>query len=463
MNAKDILIEKQTAEIKALKEFIIVLEKKIGLLEEEIAQLKKNSGNSSRLPSSDIIEPVKTIRKLSRRLKRGGQHGHRKYSRQCFEPQQVDKVIEYELKDKDAKGLKPLDEWFIIQQIELPEKMYNVIEHRARKYLEPATGRIHIAPMPDEVRKGGLLGADVTALVAFMKGGCHMSFSTIRKFFKEIMRLNISRGMLSKATQKVSKSLEVSYDRLAARLPNEHYLGIDETGHKDEGKKHWTWCFQTPDYTFFHIDSSRGCGVLFDLLTKEFDGIIGCDYWGGYRKFARLSDAVVQYCMAHLIREIRFLAEYPTKALCRWANQLLEWLKKLFDTLHRSNTFTAECFAYKIRHIKEGFLSRIRQAPEHKLARKLARRFEGESAEEYFRFLTELGIEPTNNGTEREIRHTVIDRRITQGTRGQAGMRWCERIWTTIATCRKQNRNVFEFIHQSLLAHWTNNSYPELL
>jgi len=54
-----------------------------------------------------------------------------------------------------------------------------------------------------------------------------------------------------------------------------------------------------------------------------------------------------------------------------------------------------------------------------------------------------------SKGTEREIRHTVIDRRITQRARGQAGMHWCERIWTAIATCKKQNRNVFEFIHHN--------------
>lgn len=463
MDAKDLLIEKQAAEIKLLKEYIKVLEKKIELLEEKIALLEKNSSNSAKPPSSDIVKP-KTIVKVGRKKrKRGGQHGHKKFSRQPFEPQQIDEVIEYEFTDKDAEGLKPLDEWLIIQQIEMPEKMYKVTEHRARKYLDPATGKIHVAPMPDEIRNAGLLGADTTAAVAFMKGGCHMSFSTIQKFFKEIMRLGISRGMLSKATQKVSKSLEASYNQLAARLPDEPYLGIDETGHKDEGKTHWTWCFQTPDYTLFHIDSSRGCKVLFDLLGKEFEGIIGCDYWGAYRKFARLSDAVVQYCMAHLIREIRFLAEHPTKSLSDWANQLLKWLKELFDTLHRSDTLTAECFARKMRRIKKGFLSRVWRPPDHKLAKKLARRFVGKSSENYFRFLTEPGIEPTNNGTEREIRHTVIDRRITQGTRGQAGMRWCERIWTIIATCKKQNRNVFEFIHQSLLAHWTNNSCPELL
>ena len=105
----------------------------------------------------------------------------------------------------------------------------------------------------------------------------------------------------------------------------------------------------------------------------------------------------------------------------------------------------------------------MRRPPDHALCKKLARRFKGKAAEDYFRFLTEPKVEPTNNGTEREIRHTVIDRRITQGTRGQAGMRWCERIWTTIATCKKQHRNVFEFIHNSLIAHWTEQRYTLLL
>jgi hypothetical protein len=44
-----------------------------------------------------------------------------------------------------------------------------------------------------------------------------------------------------------------------------------------------------------------------------------------------------------------------------------------------------------------------------------------------------------------------------------AGMRWCERIWTAVATCKKQRRNVFDFIHQSILAHWTGQPSPQLL
>jgi transposase len=61
-----------------------------------------------------------------------------------------------------------------------------------------------------------------------------------------------------------------------------------------------------------------------------------------------------------------------------------------------------------------------------------------------------------------KIRPVVIDRRITQGTRGKAGMRWCERIWTILATCKKQRFNVFDFIRHCLLAHWANTCYPEL-
>ena len=456
MTDKDALIARLQDENRQLRETI-------RLLQEEIARLKKNSGNSSKPPSSDIVKPQKPPSRRRKKRKRGAQPGHRKNTRMSFAPEQVDEVIEYELRAADSQGLEPLDEWQILQQVTLPEKLYTVIEHRARKYRDRRTGRIHIAAMPDEVRRGGLLAAEMTAAVAFMKGGCHMSYSTIQRFFEEVMQLDLSRGVLCKATQKVSQALGRPYQQLLESLPCESHLGIDETGHKNEGKLHWTWCFQTPQYSLFHIDASRGSEVLIRILGEDFAGIIGCDYWGAYRKYARLFDVWIQYCMAHLIREIRFLAEHSLHRLARWGQKLLAWLKKLFDTLHQRNRYSEKTFMCKMLAIKQGFLSQMRRPPDHALAKKLARRFKGRSAEGYFRFLADPAVEPTNNSTEREIRHTVIDRRITQGTRGQAGMRWCERIWTTIATCKKQQRNVFEFIHQSVIAHWTAFPDPRLL
>ena len=93
----------------------------------------------------------------------------------------------------------------------------------------------------------------------------------------------------------------------------------------------------------------------------------------------------------------------------------------------------------------------------------LAERFRGGQADNYFLFLTTPGIEPTNNQTEQAIRHIVIDRHITQGTRGKRGQRWCERVWTILATCRQQKRHVFEFFGNALTAYFRQETAPSLL
>ena len=456
MTDKDAIISQLLEEVRMLRA-------ENAMLKEEIARLKKNSSNSSKPPSSDIVKAPKPEPADGTKRKIGGQVGHQKFSRPPFKPEAIDHTIVCELSMQESQGLEVLDEWHILQQVVLPEKLYEVIEYRARMYRDPHTGKKFHAPLPEGICQGGLLGPDMTALVAFLKGTCHCSYATIASFFEQVMHLDISCGLLCKAAQKVSNALKNSYQQLRERLPHESQLGIDETGHHDNGKLHWTWCFQTKTYSVFYIDGSRGSKVLGMVLGEDFAGIIGCDYWGAYRKYARLFDVRMQYCMAHLIREIRFIAQHKTPALAQWAQHLLDWLKKLFKTLHRKSDYLEQSFLWRMTQIREHFLAIIRRPPEHNLAKKLARRFEGDRAGDYFRFIDDGAIEPTNNATERDIRHSVIDRRITQGTRGDAGMRWCERIWTTIATCKKQRRNVFDFLHQSILAHWTKQPYPQLL
>jgi len=337
MDATDIYINTLLAENKKLRD-------EIQHLKEEIARLKKDSGNSSKPPSSDIVKPAGVLRRLGSKRRRGGQPGHRKFSRQPFSPKQVDKVIEYELNAKDAQGLEPLKEWHVVQQVELPKKMFRMVEHRARKYRDAATGRIVIAPMPATVRAGGLVGPKMTALMAFLKSGCHCSFSTIRRYCREVLGLTLSRGMLSKVIQKAAKALQQPYEQLRARLPHEPYLGADETGHHDNGKLHWTWCFQTLQYSLFHIDPLRGSKVLRKLLGKRFSGVLSCDYFSAYRKYARLGGVRVQYCLAHMIREIRFLADHPAPKLARWGRVVLQHTKKLFKTLHTQTDASPQRF-----------------------------------------------------------------------------------------------------------------------
>ena len=134
MNAKDLLIEKQAEEIKTLKEYIEALERKIQLLEEKIARLEKNSSNSSKPPSSDIINPQSANNKKKKR-RIGGQQGHPKYNRALFEADEIDQTVIHKISVEEVRrrGLIPLDKTeSVLQQIDLPEKLFNVIDHRVQ-------------------------------------------------------------------------------------------------------------------------------------------------------------------------------------------------------------------------------------------------------------------------------------------------------------------------------------------
>ena len=72
-------------------------------------------------------------------------------------------------------------------------------------------------------------------------------------------------------------------------------------------------------------------------------------------------------------------------------------------------------------------------------------------------------LPPTNNLAEQAIRFVVIDRHITQGTRGEKGRRWCERIWTVIATCSQQGRSVFDYLSAAVAAYFGGGTAPALL
>jgi transposase len=464
MVSDDVMLARVMEENRQLRETVLFLNSKIDALQQEIARLKKNSRNSSKPPSSDIVKPNRNGTSQAKHGRKiGGQQGHPRQERAAFAPEDVDRVIPYELSPAQRRGLIPLKQWFVRQQVDLADKLYIVTEYRARKYLDPRTGRIVIAPLPVAVKAAGLVGPRLSALAAYQKGDCHMSYSTIQRFWNEVLGLPISRAQLVNVIQKASAAFAEPYAELREALVQEPYVGADESGHNDWGDRLWTWCFRGARFTVFHIAPSRGSEVLKAILTETFGGVVGSDYFSAYHKYLADCGVLVQFCWAHLIRDIRFLAEQTDKSLARWAEKLLLWIRKLFDTWHRAEPLTEAGFARSMDRIRRGFLKAVRRPPPRSEAQTLADRFRGGHADNYFLFLTTPGIEPTNNQTEQAIRHIVIDRHITQGTRGQRGQRWCERVWTVIATCRQQGRRVFRFFCNALNAHFRQEPAPSLL
>ena len=449
-----------------LSQQVDLLQKRVEELERKVARLSKNSSNSSKPPSSDIVKPPKNTGKSSKgkkKRKQGGQKGHPRHQRKSFTEEEITVCHpEYTL-ELDLKEWEPLEEWDTHHQLELKENPLDVHEYRARLYRNRITGEVISARIPEHILAGGIAGPRLSAFVGFLKGRCHTSYTTIETLMEEVFGHRLCRGTLAKiVTSRVSPALESAYQELQDLLPSQPYLGIDETGHKDNGDKFWTWCFRAHDFTLFRIADTRGTDVLRDVLGVAFDGVISCDYYSSYLCFMKESSAIMQFCLAHLIRDVKFLAESSDKVKRNWAEKVLNLFRKLFSLIHRKDELTEQYFQKMLVKRRDQLIKKFKAAPDRDGARNLRQRFKMNS-KKFFTFVTTPGVQPTNNMTEQAIRYLVIDRRITQGTRGKKGRDWCERIWTAISTCESQGRPVFQFLCDSVTAHFRGLDPPSLM
>lgn len=461
--------ERELLEIIARQDaHIAELKNRIAELERQLAKALRNSSTSSKPPSSDIVKPPKAppTQPGDGKRKQGGQPGHPKHERKPFPPEAVTETHEYALENCPTCGgpVVPGSEApRVIQQVEIIETPIRIDEHRGQAFWCEGCREIHYAPIPSEIETGGLCGPRLTALIAYMKGGCHASFSTIRKFLRDIVGVRVSRGQLVKVIQKVSEALADPYEELLGCLPSEPRLNVDETGHKEKGEHFYTWCFRASLFVLFKIDPSRSSKVLIEVLGKEFNGVLGCDYFSAYRKFMKDFGVAVQFCLAHLIRDVRFLTTLPEGAVRTYGERLLEELRGLFEVIHRREELSPEAFEAALEEKRRCIVATaLSEAPPEREAQNMARRFRMHGGA-YFRFITTPGMDPTNNVAEQAIRFVVIDRMVTQGTRSEKGRQWCERIWTVMATCAQQDRSPFTYLLDAITAYFHGKPAPSLI
>jgi transposase len=438
-------------------------------LSQPLAAARKDSSTSSKPPSSDIVKPPKPPPpegQDGRRL--GGQPGHPKHERSAFGPEAVDGgSFDHRLDGGPSCGhdLQPMRAIAprVVQQIDIVAVPLPIQEHRSHPGWCPRRRKTDQAPLPPGIARGGLVGPPLTTLIAYLKGACHACSSTAREFLRDVARVTISRGGLARIIAKVSRSPGRPYQELLDDLPGQARLNVDETGHKQNGQRQWTWCFRAGLYTSFKIDPTRSGDVLIAVLGEEFDGVPGCDYFSSCRRYRREFGVLLQSCLAHLIRDVKYLTTPPDPRDRAYGERPREASRSLFGVIHRREGLPGAVFQGQREAAREEVMRcGTRDVPEARHGGNPAKRFEAHG-ESYFRFITEPGAEPTNNLAEQAIRSVVIDRLITRGTRGEAGDRRCERIRTAIATCVRQGRSVFAYLEAAVGAWSEGAEAPSLL
>jgi len=432
----------------------------------ELARARKNSSNSSKPPSSDIVKAKKPSAPGRRKKRKiGGQPGHSKHER-LFSLSDADRQHTYELATCPHCASAHLAVWpgaeKTTYQYEFVDQPILLHAHQRRAYWCPDGRKPHHAPLPVEVRKGGRVGPELTTLIGYLKGHGHLSYATIQALLDDGLSCSLSGGMLVKVVQKVSQALALPYEEMVQALPQQKTLNIDETSHPENGKLLWNWVFRTPDFTCFTIEDCRGAQVLEDRLGIECEATLGSDYYSSYRAFMKKAPVTVQFCLAHLIREARFIAQSSTQVIANYGQRVLDRLKALFKLIHQREKIPADAFRRRLERQRDQFLPQVRRTQAGGQAAVLAKRFRTHG-KEYFTFITQPDIDPTNNVAERAIRFCVIDRLITRGTRGLPGRQWCERIWTIRATCAQKGQRLFHFIREAVQAQFAGTPAPSLI
>lgn len=220
----------------------------------------------------------------------------------------------------------------------------------------------------------------------------------------------------------------------------------------------------------FAVRTTRAASVLDELLTSEFCGTISCDrakmYWSlGEGRTTKKSHRL-QWCWAHLKRDIQALIDSKNGQEKCLGRDLMRPVVDMFQFWSRRRDGTLSHKQFKV------LMKPIRNKIEALLLRGVYsgnKRLYGICSELHkhrewlWTFVDVRRIEPTNNISERALRHAVIWRKLSFGTQSASGSRFVETLLTVVETCRQQSRNVYEFITRAVQAHFARTLAPSLL
>jgi transposase len=214
--------------------------------------------------------------------------------------------------------------------------------------------------------------------------------------------------------------------------------------------------------TIFLVVATRGADGFKQLMGTDFDGIIGSDRWSAYNW---LDASRRQLCWAHLLRDFQAFVDRKGESAVI-GQTLLKQAATMFDWWHRARdgTLSRPDFQQAMRPIRQEVetLLEVGTFVNHSKTVKTCANIL-KIAPALWSFVEHEGIEPTNNAAERVLRRGVLWRKRSFGSQSDRGLRFTERILTTVTTLRQQQRNVLDFLALACQAQHLGLPAPSLL
>ncbi|HLB76291.1 MAG: hypothetical protein AUG75_19885 [Cyanobacteria bacterium 13_1_20CM_4_61_6] len=455
------LVQDQQRRLEELGARLMTLEARLAALEE---RLKQTSRTSSRPPSSDPPSaPPRRTRAPSGRAA-GGQRGHAGHGRPLLPVEQVDHLVEVKPEacaqcGTPLAGEDPAPGRH--QVTELPRIVPEVTEYRRHTLTCGACGAATAAAWPAEMPSGGF-GPRTQATVAYLAGRLGISQRDVAELLHVLFHCDISLGSVVALEQQVSAAVAAPVAEAVAHVQQQPVVNADETGWREGRQRMWLWTAVTPLVSVFLVLATRGKAGAQTLLGATFAGIVGSDRWSGY---TWVDLAHRQICWAHLLRDFAAFEERGGEA-ARVGQALLDVSATIFGLWHhvRDGTLPRAAFMQAMVPLQaqvEALLSEgttLEQAKTRRACQNILK-----LAPALWMFVSEDGVEPTNNAAERALRRAVVWRRRSFRTQSPEGSRFAERLLSVVTTLRQQERDVLDYLTAACTAAQWGQPAPSLL
>lgn len=307
------------------------------------------------------------------------------------------------------------------------------------------------AAMPDvawpktNLSEWRLVGPRLAAMIVLLSKRHRNSRRLIREFLLNFLHLELSVGTIDKTIREAGRSVVPLEEELIRDLEEAAFAYVDETSWKEAGVLRWLWVFRTLTVVLFMVGKRDRTIFSKLLLNGKFKGIVMSDGWVVYREYAnRLR------CWAHLLRKARGLSEsYHTKA-ADVGLQILALFTTFQNAIYTAREQPTQPLGTLVKQHEndiealKALCIACRDSTHDKL-RAFARELLGDW-DIILRQIHDPSLPLTNNEAERILRHWVIDRRVSNGTRTTEGTRAFTVLASVIETCRIRGAPVWDYL-----------------
>jgi hypothetical protein len=292
-----------------------------------------------------------------------------------------------------------------------------------------------------------LAGPLLVALICALALRMRLSRRRIQEFLCDWLGLSLSIATINQCLHEAGRAVApVVEEQLLEEVRASELLHVDETSWKEHGQLLWLWVFTTATTTVFRI-GRRSQELLHSVLGPVLTGWLMSDGFWAYRDYDnRLR------CLAHLERKARGLEQSLERPAQAFGRVLCEHLEAVMTAVYAARegpppTGLREQHAEALNHLLKLCLEQA-ESP-HAKTRALARELLNDW-DTWWVVLDHPELPLTNNEAERALRHWVIARRISYGTRTAQGSRALAALASVIDTCRQRGLSPWTFIAETL-------------